>query len=245
MRLALLVSLLLILPVPAPAAPPERVNTAIVPRRSPLPGWEDLHYRFVALGKYNEIPYAFLGDSITADWGGPGQRPLAEGRAVFEAEFAPFGVANFGIGGDRTEHVLWRIRHGLFDHIRPKVVMLMIGSNNLYTNTASEIAHGIAAVILEMWKHSPRTKVMLMGILPRGDRDDPVRGKIARVNALIARFDDGGQRLRFLDIGAALVLPDGTIPKEIMYDSLHLTALGYSIWAFAAMPHLAGLAFTP
>jgi lysophospholipase L1-like esterase len=172
----------------------------------------------------------FLGDSITDAWRNKGNHG---GAKIFEEEFAPLKAANFGIGGDRTQHVLWRLQNGELDGIQPKVVMLMIGTNNLGSNSAEEIAEGNKAIIKEIHKRSPRTKVLLLGVFPRDPRPSPRRDKIKQINEIIAKLDDGGKTVKYLDIGDKFLEKDGTLPRDIMYDSLHLTTKGYRIWADA------------
>src|SRR5262249_4224884 len=152
---------------------------------------------------------------------------------IFEKDFVPMKAANFGIGGDRTQHVLWRLQHGELDGIQPKVIMLMIGTNNSGSNTAAEIADGIKAIVAEIHKRSPKPKVLLLGVFPRGEKPNPAREKLKEVNQIIAKLDDGGKTVKYLDIGDKFMQPDGTISKDIMYDFLHLTEKGYGLWADA------------
>ena len=147
----------------------------------------------------------------------------------------PLKAANFGIGGDRTQHVLWRLQNGELDGIQPKVVMLMIGTNNSNgkDNTAEEIADGIKAIVKEIHKRSPKTKVLLLGIFPRGARPNPQREKLNQVNAIIAKLDDNGKTVKYLDIGEKFLEKDGTLSRDIMPDFLHLSPKGYRTWADA------------
>jgi lysophospholipase L1-like esterase len=193
------------------------------------------HEGFVAIAKKGDVDVLFLGDSITDAWGGPGHNPKAAGAKIFAVEFEPLKAANFGIGGDRTQHVLWRLQNGELDGIRPKVVMLMIGTNNSNRNdnTAEEIADGVKAIVREIHKRSPKTKVLLLGIFPRGQKPNPQRDKIKEVNAIIAKLDDGGKTVKYLDIGDKFLESDGTISKGIMPDYLHLSPKGYQIWGDA------------
>jgi lysophospholipase L1-like esterase len=171
----------------------------------------------------------FLGDSITDGWRGGG-------KTVWEKNFAPLKAANFGIGGDRTEHVLWRLQHGELDGIKPKLAVLMIGTNNLGANQDVEIADGIKAIVDELHKQTPETKLLLLGIFPRGMKaDDPARGRIKHINSIIAKLDDG-QTVKYLDIGDKFLEADGSLPKSVMPDALHPNAKGYEIWAEAIAP---------
>jgi lysophospholipase L1-like esterase len=207
-------------------------NTATMP--VPRDGeWKKRHERFVAMAKKGGVDLLFLGDSITDLWGGEGHGNRSQGRTIFHEEFEPLKAANFGIGGDQTQHVLWRIQNGELDGIQPKVVMLMIGTNNTARNSAEEIAEGVTAIVKEIHKRSPRTKVLLLAVFPRGEKPNRYREKIKQVNAIIARLDDGGKTVRYLDIGDKFLEPDGAISKKTMYDFLHLTEKGYQTWADA------------
>src|SRR4051794_35531071 len=148
-------------------------------------GWKQLHDSFLARAKKKEgVNLLFFGDSITQGWNGA--------QAVWDRYYGPRNAANFGIGGDRTQHVLWRIENGEVEGIHPKVVVLMIGTNNMGANSADEIADGIAAIVKKLREKLPETKVLLLGIFPRGERpDDPSRDKIKAVNEKAAKLDDG------------------------------------------------------
>jgi lysophospholipase L1-like esterase len=202
--------------------------------------WMKMHTKFVEMASQGGIDVLFLGDSITDAWGGEGHNPRSSGSKVFAKEFEPHKAANFGIGGDRTQHVLWRLQNGELKGIRPKVVMLMIGTNNSNgkDNTAEEIADGIKAIIRQIHKQSPHTRILLLGIFPRANKKTAAENqaqmeKIRAVNEIIAKLDDGGTKVKYLDIGDKFADKDGTIPREIMPDQLHLSAKGYQIWADA------------
>ncbi|MBA3710194.1 MAG: hypothetical protein H0W83_15390 [Planctomycetes bacterium] len=169
----------------------------------------------------------FLGDSITDGWRG-------SGLAVWNSAFAPLKAANFGISGDGTQHVIWRLRHGELDGIQPKLVVLMIGTNNA-GGPAADIALGIKAILADIREFSPKSRVLLLGIFPRSERPDALRAKVADVNKLIEPFDDG-RKVFYLDIGAKFLTADQTLTKDIMPDGLHPNAAGYQIWADAILP---------
>jgi lysophospholipase L1-like esterase len=208
----------------------KKAHSAITPSKKN----EERHNVFLKIAGKGNIDVLFLGDSITDAWGGEGHGN-GPGSKIFKEEFLPLKAANFGIGGDRTQHVLWRLQHGELKNIQPKVVMLMIGTNNSNgrDNTAEEIAEGITAIVKEIHKRSPKTKVLLLGIFPRGPKPNPQREKIAEVNKIISKLDDGGKTVKYLDIGKKFLEEDGTLPKEIMPDYLHLSPKGYRIWADA------------
>ena len=147
-------------------------------------------------------------------------------------------AVDFGIGGDRTQHVLWRIENGECDGIKPKVVVLMIGTNNLGRNSAPEIVEGITAIVKEFRSRLPESKILLLGVFPRGEKhDDPVRKAIQDINRQIAKLDDG-KWIKYLDIGGKFLDAKGDLPKDVMPDFLHPNAKGYQIWADAMDPTL-------
>jgi N-acetylglucosamine-6-sulfatase len=200
---------------------------------APQEGFMKSHDSFVAIAKEGKAQLVFLGDSITAGWRGQ--------SAIWEASFGKYTPANFGIGGDRTQHVLWRVENGEFDGIKPKAVVLMIGTNNSGTkeNSPEEVAAGIRNIISAIHKRSAETKILLLGIFPRGagDANNPGRDKNKAVNAIISKFHDGN-KIHYLDFGTKFLEPDGTLTKEIMPDLLHLNAKSYQIWADAIAPSL-------
>jgi Lysophospholipase L1 and related esterases len=215
---------------------PPRTNTALVPFLTPA--FRTKHNNNVELAKKGDIDVLFMGDSITDFWRNPGG-PMA-GRPVFDKYYGEMKVANFGISGDTTQGVLYRLKDGEGDGFKPKAIMLMIGTNNTGRNSAPEIAEGIGAVVLEMRKDFPDAKILLLGVFPRSTPDNPLRAMIAEINKIIARLNDG-KHVFYLDIGTKFLDTDGTIPKEIMSDALHPTTKGYEIWAEAVKEPLANL----
>jgi lysophospholipase L1-like esterase len=207
-------------------------NTAIEPGPRDA-AWVKRHEGFVAEAHQGGIDVLFLGDSITDFW-------RDRGRAVWDREFAPLKAANFGISGDRTQHVLWRLRNGEADGYQPRVVVLMIGTNNTGLerdgktprNTPPEVIKGVTAVVSELRTKFPEAKILSLAIFPRGEKDSPQRAQVAEVNRALAKLHDG-RHVFFLDINDRFLDADGNIPKDVMPDLLHLSAKGYEIWADA------------
>ncbi|MDB6136947.1 MAG: hypothetical protein JWO94_19 [Verrucomicrobiaceae bacterium] len=197
-------------------------------------GFAAAHANFVKTAQQGKAELVFLGDSITAGWGGK--------KDIWEKAFGAYQPVNFGIGGDRTQHVLWRIQNGELDGIKPKAVVLMIGTNNSGNDSAEGIAKGITVIVKTIREKQPQAKILLLAVFPRGEKASPNAGrdKLKQVNAIIAKLDDG-KNIHFLDIGAKFLQPDGSITRETMPDFLHLTAAGYQIWADAISPKLAEL----
>jgi lysophospholipase L1-like esterase len=195
----------------------------------PLAGWLSTHERFVVIANKNRAQVVFLGDSITAHW-------RTRFNEHFLQEFGQYKAANFGIGGDRSQHVLWRVENALFEVLTPKVVVLMIGTNNAKTNPPSEVAAGIRKIIDVILEKSPATHVLIQAILPRGGAKAAANN--AQVNAEIAKFHDGS-RVHFLDFGPLFLDADGNIDRVLMPDLLHLSEEGYQVWADAIREPLA------
>lgn len=169
---------------------------------------------------------AFIGDSITAGWSG-------NGRPVWNERFAALPSSNFGIGGDRTEHVLWRLQNGAFSGISPKVVVVMIGTNNAWRDSSADIADGVQAVVEEIGKQAPQAKILLLGIFPRDEKPGGERREVvAGVNEIIKKLGND-EKVFYMDISDKFMEADGTISKNIMPDFLHLSRQGYTIWADA------------
>jgi len=174
----------------------------------------------------------FVGDSITHKWENNGQE-------VWEKYYGRRKAINLGIGGDRTEHVLWRLENGNVDGIHPKVAVVMIGTNN-HNDTAEHIGEGIVAVCRKLREELPQTKILLLAIFPRGAKPSEFREKLAKASRMASTIADG-RMIYYLDIGNKFLAADGTLSKEIMPDYLHLSQKGYEIWAKAIEPTLSKL----
>jgi beta-glucosidase len=215
----------------APAAAPKvYVNSALVPVKHEGKRTDLVMARAQAApGDYD---IEFIGDSITDFWEGTGKN-------VWQEYYGHRKAINMGVSGDRTQHVLWRFEHAQLDGIKAKVAVVMIGTNNSNNrdNTEGEILEGVAAIVQQIRTRQPETKILLLGIFPRGNTFNAQRGKILQVNQALARLDDG-KNVFYLDFGSQLIENDGSIAKGIMKDSLHPTEAGYKIWAAAIEPKL-------
>ncbi len=223
-------------------------DSAITPLwRDGSGNWLQRHEGFVADAKKGGVDLLFVGDSITDFWrletrGWTGRA----GKAVWDKYYGSRHAANIGISGDRTQHLLWRLQQGEVDGLHPKAIVLMIGTNNTGLerdgltprNTPAEAAEGVAAVVNELRRRLPDSRILLLAVFPRGHTpDDPQRKQVAAINRIIQGLDDG-DHVHFLDIGAKFLAPDGTLSKEIMPDYLHPDEKGYEIWAQAIEPEL-------
>jgi beta-glucosidase len=214
-------------------APVVHTNTAIIPvsRTGGITNRQSL-----VLQRAKDNPGAcdieFIGDSITQGWEGAGKN-------VWQEYYGNRKVINMGVSGDRTQHVLWRFEQGQLDGVKAKVAVVMIGTNNSNKddNTEADILEGVTAIVQQIRTRQPDTKVILLGIFPRGQTFSTQRGKILQVNQALAKLDDG-KNIFFIDIGPQLIENDGSIAKTMMKDYLHPGEAGYIIWAGAIEPKL-------
>ncbi|XP_061870108.1 platelet-activating factor acetylhydrolase IB subunit alpha2 isoform X1 [Colius striatus] len=180
--------------------------------------WMSQHNRFVLDCKDKEPDVLFVGDSMVQ---------LLQQYEIWRELFSPLHALNFGIGGDTTGHVLWRLKNGELENIKPKVIVVWVGTNN-HENTAEEVAGGIEAIVRLINTQQPQAKVIVLGLLPRGEKPNPLRQKNARVNQLLKASLPKLPNVQLLDADAGFVHSDGTISYHDMFDFLHLTGGGYA-----------------
>jgi beta-glucosidase len=171
------------------------------------------------LGK--EIEIVFTGDSGIEHWG-------SSGKEVWKEYYAPLHAVNYGVGGDRTQNLIWRIRHGELDGLNPKLVVLLIGANNLREDSGDDIAKGIKQVIEDLHAKLPHTKILLMGIAPVPKYPEATI-RINYVNSIIKTYANG-HTIQFLDLGPQIT-EDGDFHKLYINDMMHLSEVGYELWA--------------
>lgn len=199
--------------------------------------WMPRHEQKLIDAKQTErIDLLWIGDSITHGW-------EKAGEAVWKKYYGDRHGFNLGFSGDRTEHVLWRIGNGAIDGMQPKLVVMMIGTNNTghRQDPAEETAAGVEAILDELGERLPEAKILLLAIFPRGEHaDDPLRVLNDQINDKLKEFARR-DRVEFLDISDAFLTDDGTLSKEIMPDLLHPNPKGYEIWAETIEPSISEL----
>lgn len=224
-------------------------DPATNPQARPDAWWQartrELNTRYNTLAKKGEAKVLFLGDSITQGWEGAGTEAWA-------GVLAPMGAVNLGLGGDRTQHVLHRIMR---EHIvpigkpkkgdapaPPRAAVLLIGTNNLNSDTPAQVAAGIEACCRALHAKLPTTRLVVLAILPRAEAGSELRRKVAETNALlpgvIERLRGGQIEVKLVDVGGLFVLPDGSISREVMPDLLHLSGTAYAKLAAALKSEL-------
>ncbi len=213
----------------APQPKPRTALTAVTPvNRNPK-----RHEELLARKQQGPIGLLFLGASIVEFW--PSRGPESW------AKFAPYQPADFGVAGECTEDVLWRITNGELDGLNPKVVVIELGGNNLlHPDERPEwVVAGMRKVVNVIHERLPQTKVLLLGIFPRDVKGSRNRLSIGPVNVALARFADGN-KTRYLDIGHIFLGANGDLLPDVMGgDRLHPTAKGYELWYEAIRPTLA------
>ena len=193
------------------------------------PKWKKRFDAISEQARRGDAEVVFLGDSITHGW---------KYAPQWRNRFGRYQALNAGISSDRVEHLLWRVRHGNLDQIKPKVAVILIGVNNLAVSTPAAITSGVQQIIREIHLRSPMTQVLLFGLFPTGkESDHPRRAKITAVNKHLAKLERR-PAVEFVDIGTRFLESDGSLSQDVMPDYLHLSARGYSIWADALQPYL-------
>jgi lysophospholipase L1-like esterase len=220
---------------PVPSGRSDQMAAPVDARAIPASraGWTDHVDRLTAIRKRRDpadYPLVFLGDSLTARWP----------RPIWNELFAPYGALNLGIGGDRTEELLWRLGHGNWgdgpDRLRPRLIVLMIGTNNLTAGRpARDIARGVGAILDFVRRTSPSSQVLLLKILPRRG-DVALQRRRDLLNRSLSAF--AGRRVDILDFSSAFVDAQGNPARLLYVDGLHLTEAGYRRYAELLTPEI-------
>lgn len=209
------------------ASPPP---ATVVPLDRDVPRHKEINAR----AKQGDVDLIFIGDSITQGWEGAGKEAWAK-------RYGSRKAMNAGIGGDQTQHVLWRLDNGNIEGLSPTLAVIMIGTNNFGANSPEEIALGIKAIVKSLRQKLPKSKILVLGVFPRGEKsDDPLRAKNVAVNKLIQDVGDD-KMVTYLNINDKLLSADGTQDREIMPDLVHLSPKGYEIWGEAIEPKISEL----
>ncbi len=237
-RTALALLLALLAPAPAlaqacPALPPRQ---PMPPAATPTPLDNPALHEFIAqvdraaaLVDPARVQIVLLGDSITFTWD----------AAVLARHFGRWRLLNLGVPGDATQGLLWRLDRQWGPLLKPRLAVLLIGTNNAGANPPADTALGIAEVIRLVRARSPGTKLLLLALLPRGEAlADPQRLANGQVNRLVAACADG-RDVVFLDAGTALTGPDGRLVPEFFTDGLHPSPAGFAALAAAIAPTVA------
>jgi len=231
------------LPAELPSAPATVIPVPSSESRATAAGWLEggnwLDQHEAILGRTAQRPrgFVFLGDSITQGWGGPDRRVRAIGTEAWQEHLGRWEISNYGISGDRTQHILWRIGHGAFVRPRFRGIVLMVGTNNVGHDSPESIAAGIDAILSRLRRVAPFAEIVLMALTPRGETaDDAARLEVEEINRRIAEFDRLPS-VHFLDLAPELLDEERRARAELFApDFLHLSPAGYEVWAEALVP---------
>jgi lysophospholipase L1-like esterase len=200
------------------------------------------HAQLLEKARKGRIDVYFEGDSITRRWGTSDEQYKAL-LANWRENFFGWNTADFGWGGDTTQNILWRLKNGELDNVNPKIIVVMVGTNNVGTLASqgsedprvADITRGIKAILDICQLKAPNATIVLMGITPRND-NLAVMPIINQINDNIARFADG-KKIKYLNINDRLADKDGKLFEGMANrDGLHLDVKGYQVWADALKP---------
>ena len=213
-------------------------SKSITPAERLKEGWWQKRWdaKLVQTKEAEKAELVFLGDSITQGWEG------GAAKKTWDEHFGKYHPLNLGFSGDRTEHLLWRLKNDeeSLKKLSPKVAVILIGTNNTghEQRPAADTTAGIKAVLDELQAVWPKTKLLVLSVFPRGEGpEDKMRKLNDEINVEVAKLADN-KKIFVQDISASFMAPDGTLPKEIMPDKLHLSGQGYELWAKAMDPKL-------
>jgi lysophospholipase L1-like esterase len=194
------------------------------------------HAQLVKKARTGRIDVYFVGDSITRRWGALDYPELL---ANWRSNFFGWNAANFGWGADRIQNILWRLEHGELDGVRPRIVVVLAGTNNVGAppggdEKIADITRGLKAIVDVCQRRAPNATIILTAIFPRND-NMAVLPEIDRINAYLASLADG-RKIRFINVNDRLADKDGRLFDGMTRDKLHPTLKGYQIWADALKP---------
>lgn len=181
--------------------------------------WMSLHNAFIADSKEREPEVLFIGDSILSQ---------LQQTKMWSEMFEPLHCLNFSIGGDQTQHVLWRVQNGELDTIYPKVIVLLVGTNN-HDHTPEQVVGGVLEIVATLTNKQPQAQLLVVGLLPRGEKPNKLREKFTIINKSLDNqlADLPNATFLLLDPAVFYVAGSEEISRQDMWDYLHLTSRGY------------------
>lgn len=250
MTLILVLASALVWPSGGFAADVKSQNTALAPvpkLENDNYDWYQRHERILKEAKAMNPEIVLIGDSITHHWAGLNSIGGEDATPHFKEAFKGKRVLDLGFGWDRIQNMLWRVENGELVGLKPKTIIIMAGTNNMTgtknarTNDAKEIAEGVLNLVKSVKKKCPKAKIVVMGILPRAGKSDPMRTTAKEANAILdKRIKKLAKRdaIEFVDISDKFVDETGERIKALYRDQVHLSPAGYAVWADAIKAYL-------
>lgn len=234
MKIHWLLNVLLLSTLTVPSVCQELVGPAVTPKPRIEQWWFARHADHVGLFKDGSFDLLMVGDSITQNF-------ETVGESVWTEHFGRRRAINLGFGGDRTNHVLWRLDHlpKLKEH--PKAAVVLIGTNNICwgSDKPKQAAMGVAAVATKLHALYADMEILVLGVFPRRrEASHPHRKQVRELNAALPALLDPIERVTFLDIGARFLDDKGHLSEEMMPDTTHPSERGHRVWAEAITPIL-------
>lgn len=205
--------------------------------------WYARHERILKEAKGINPEVVLIGDSITHHWAGLNSIGADDATPHFKEAFKGKRALDLGFGWDRIQNMLWRVENDELAGLSPKTIVIMAGTNNMTgtknarANDAKEIAEGVVNLVKSVKRKCPKAKIVLMGILPRAGKNDPMRRVAKEANKYLKKFAEK-KGLVFIDLSDKFVDESGERIKPLYRDQVHLTPAGYAIWAEALKTHL-------
>ena len=171
------------------------------------------------------IRTVFFGDSLTRRW--------EDNPSLWEKYFAPFAPANFGVGADTLNNILWRVQNENLENLAPEKLVFLGGTNSLHDESVGDIIDTIEYILRLFNEKLPATSLLLIGIFPRNDDTDGTvyNSSIVQINAALSAAVRANifPRTTFADFGSLLLGSDGRLKPELTPDGLHMNAEGYKV----------------
>ena len=207
----------------------ETDNPAVRPQPRLEEWWFERHAKKIGEFKKEKIDLLMIGDSITHNF-------ESVGKQAWETSFAPLHAVNLGFGGDRTNHVLWRLEHLPPRETPPKAAVVMIGTNNICwgRDQPRQAAVGVQAVAQRLHQDYPEMNILVLGVFPRRRKaDHPHRQQIVELNGYLPELLEEIPNVTFKDIGEQFLDENGFLSEKMMPDTTHPSAQGHQVWADA------------
>ena len=204
--------------------------------------WLDAHAQLVNHVQANtgSVDILLVGDSITQQWNSP--LDVGKFNTAWQKHFGHYKTINLGIGGDKTQNILWRLDHGGLESIDPRLVILLIGNNNMFFTPETgvdPVANGIQMCVVNLREKFPKADVILVTIFPAHAPGNRFYEDIKQTNIVLDKLHlEIDPKVQVLDLTSDLINLDGALkPALFLKDKIHLDQnAGYALYARKLKP---------